>query len=237
MDTLVDFFLHLDRHLTEFVQLYGAWVYGMFFVIVFCETGLVVTPFLPGDSLLFAGGALGGAGILSGWFVALTFVSAAILGDNVNYWIGRFVGPRVFHAEDQTSFRHRLLNRHHLHRAHAFFERYGGRSVVLGHFVPIIRTFVPFVAGAGYMTYPTFVLYNVTGCSAWVAICVGAGYAFGNVPVVKNNFSLVVVGIVAVSLTPMLVEYLRARRRNRAPDTPIEGVGRGIGGSEDRPVG
>jgi membrane-associated protein len=216
MDTLIDLFLHLDRHLAEFVQLYGTWVYGILFAIVFCETGLVVTPFLPGDSLLFAAGALAGSGILNGWGVAILLATAAILGDTTNYFIGRYVGPRVFRAEDRTSFWHRLLNREHLDRAHAFFEKYGGRAIFLGHFVPIVRTFVPFVAGAGYLRYTNFALWNVTGCIAWVGVCVGGGYAFGNVPIVKNNFSLVALGIVLVSVLPIFFEYLR-RRRRRAP--------------------
>lgn len=213
MQTLIDLFLHLDTHLADFVQLYGEWVYGLIFVIVFCETGLVVTPFLPGDSLLFAAGALAGADILNGWLVAVLLAAAAILGDNTNYAVGRVAGPRVFRAEDHRGFWHRVLNREHLDRAHAFFEKYGGRAIFLGHFVPIVRTFVPFVAGAGSMRYATFVLFNVTGCVAWVGICVGGGYLFGNVPLVKNNFSFAVLGIVAVSLMPMLIEYLRNRRR------------------------
>ncbi len=216
MDTLIDLFLHLDRHLAEFVQLYGTWVYGILFAIVFCETGLVVTPFLPGDSLLFAAGALAGSGVLNPWLVAVLLCAAAIIGDAVNYSVGRYIGPRVFRAEDHLGLWHNLLNREHLDRAHAFFEKYGGKAIVLGRFVPIVRTFVPFVAGAAYMSYPKFAFYNVTGGIAWVGICVGAGYAFGNVPIVKNNFSLVALGIVFVSLLPIFFEYLK-RRRRRAP--------------------
>ena len=211
MQQLIDIFLHLDVHLAEFVGRYGVWVYGLLFSIIFAETGLVVTPFLPGDSLLFAAGALAATGALDVRLLFLLLAGAAILGNTVNYSIGRFVGPRVFRGE--TS--HRLLNRQHLDRAHAFFEKYGGMAVVLTRFVPIIRTFVPFVAGAGAMRYPTFALYNVAGGVLWVGICLGAGYLFGNVPVVKNNFSLVALGIVAVSMIPMLVEWMKHKRKGQ----------------------
>jgi len=211
MQQLIDIFLHLDVHLAEFVGRYGVWVYGLLFAIIFAETGLVVTPFLPGDSLLFAAGALAATGALDVRLLFLLLAGAAILGNTVNYSIGRFVGPRVFCGE--TS--HRLLNRQHLDRAHAFFERYGGMAVVLTRFVPIIRTFVPFVAGAGAMRYATFALYNVAGGVLWVGICLGAGYLFGNVPVVKNNFSLVALGIVAVSMIPMLVEWMKHKRKGQ----------------------
>jgi membrane-associated protein len=213
MAALIDLFLHLDKHLAELVSHYGAWIYGILFAIVFAETGLVVTPFLPGDSLLFACGALAANGTLKVWIVWPLLTAAAILGDGVNYAIGRFIGPRVFSAEDNAGFWHRLLNREHLAEAHAFFERHGGRAIVLGQFLPIVRTFVPFVAGAGRMTYSAFALYNVTAAVLWVSICVGAGYAFGNVPVVRNNFSLVALGIVCVSLLPMVIDLLRRRRR------------------------
>ena len=216
METLVDLFLHFDSHLAGFVAAYGAWVYGMLFLIVFAETGLVVTPFLPGDSLLFAAGALSAAGGLDAAALSLLLVGAAVLGDAVNYSTGRFVGPHVFTASDRRGFLHRLLNRDHLTRAHEFFERYGGKAVVLGRFVPIVRTFVPFVAGAAAMTYPRFALYNVAGAILWVGVCMGAGFAFGNVPAVKNNFPLVALGIVIVSLLPMAVEFLRHRRRRDA---------------------
>ena len=203
----LDLVLHLDAHLAEFVGLYGPWVYGLLFLILFCETGLVVTPFLPGDSLLFTSGALAATGVLNGWLVFGLLLAAAVLGDAVNYSIGHFIGPRVFRAEDRSSFWHRLLNRDHLMQAHAFFERYGGIAVVLGRFAPIIRTFVPFVAGCGSMSYPRFALYNVLGALAWVGLCIGGGYAFGNVPVVKHNFGLVILGIVIVSVLPMVWGY------------------------------
>ena len=210
---MIDFILHFDQHLTGIVQQYGRWVYGILFAIVFAETGLVVTPFLPGDSLLFATGALAGAGILNPWLAAILLVTAAILGDGVNYAIGKYIGPKAFTATDSSSLFHRLLNRDHLQRAHEFFERYGGKAVVLGRFVPIVRTFVPFVAGAGAMTYGTFVFYNVTGAILWVGVCLGAGIIFGNIPVVRDNFTLITLGIVFVSVLPVLIELIRHRRK------------------------
>ncbi len=212
MSTLTDFVLHIDKHLAEFVAAYGAWVYGLLFGIVFAETGFVVTPFLPGDSLLFATGALAATGILNPWLAALLLSTAAFTGNTVNYAVGRFVGPRAFGANDQTGLAHKLLNRRHLQRAHAFFEQYGGKAVVLGRFVPIVRTFVPFVAGAAQMSWASFVLYNLIGALAWVGLCLGAGILFGNVPIIKNNFSLVTIGIVLVSILPMVAEFVRHRR-------------------------
>ena len=216
LDGLIDLFLHLDAHLAEFVALYGVWVYALLFAIVFAETGLVVTPFLPGDSLLFAAGALSASGALRIDVVAVLLIGAAILGDAVNYAVGSYIGPRVFVAHDSDNLWHRLLNRRHLEEAHAFFERYGGKAVVLGRFVPIARTFVPFVAGGAAMSYPTFALYNVTGAIAWVGICAGAGYLFGNIPIVRENFSLVALGIIAVSLLPAVIEFVRRRRASSA---------------------
>jgi membrane-associated protein len=215
MDFVLDFFFHLDTHLAAFVEHYGPWVYALLFLIIFAETGLVVTPFLPGDSLLFTTGALAATGILDIRLAAALIAVAAILGDAVNYSIGHFVGPRVFTAEDRRSFWHRMLNRDHLMKAHAFFERHGGKAIVLGRFVPIVRTFVPFVAGAGSMSYPQFAFYNVTGGLLWVGLCVGAGYAFGNVPVVKENFELVVVAIVFISVLPIAWGYLISRLERR----------------------
>jgi membrane-associated protein len=213
--SVIDFILHFDKHLIEFVELYGTWVYGFLFAIVFAETGLVVAPFLPGDSLLFATGALAGAGMLNIWLCAGLLLVAAIAGDAVNYAVGRYVGPRAFSATDTTGWTHRLLNRAHLERAHEFFERYGGKAVVLGRFVPIVRTFVPFVAGAGAMTYGTFAFYNVTGAILWVGVCMGAGWLFGQTPIVRDNFSLITIGIVLVSVLPMIVEILRVWLKNR----------------------
>jgi membrane-associated protein len=212
MHAIIDLFLHLDAHLVELTTAYGPWIYGILFAIIFAETGLVVTPFLPGDSLLFACGALAATGVLDPVLVLALLLTAAIAGDAVNYSMGRFVGPRVFRSEDHDSFWSRVLNRQHLLRTHEFFEKYGGKAVVLGRFVPIVRTFVPFVAGAVSMTYPKFAFFNVAGAMLWVGICVGAGYAFGNVPVIKNNFSLVALGIVLVSVIPVAIELLRSRR-------------------------
>ena len=211
MEVLIDLFLHFDKHLKEFVDLYGVWVYAFLFLIIFAETGLVVTPFLPGDSLLFAAGAMAATGVFNIWVLVPLLMVAAVLGDAVNYAVGDAVGPRVFTSVDRTSFWQRALNRDHLFKAHAFFEKYGGKAIILGRFVPIVRTFVPFVAGAGTMTYSTFALYNVTGGVIWVAICTLAGYAFGNVPIVRDNFTLVALGIVFVSLLPIVVEFLRHR--------------------------
>lgn len=204
---MIDFVLHFDKHLLEFVAQYGAWVYAILFTIVFAETGFVVTPFLPGDSLLFATGALCATGVLSAPAMLGLLVFAAFAGNTVNYAVGRFIGPRVFTGT------FRLLNKEYLDRAHAFFEQYGGKAVILGRFVPIVRTFVPFVAGAAQMTTASFVLYNITGAAAWVSLCLGAGVLFGNVPVIKNNFSLVTIGIVFVSVLPMLFELISHRRR------------------------
>jgi membrane-associated protein len=212
---ILDFVLHLDRHLADLVTQYGPWIYGLLFGIVFAETGLVVTPFLPGDSLLFAAGALAEIGVLNLPLTAVLLFVAAVAGDAVNYAIGRRAGPRVFSATDTDSRLHRLLNREHLARAHVFFERYGGKAVVLGRFVPIVRTFVPFVAGAASMSKSAFVFYNFTGAIAWVGICFGGGVLFGNIPVVKNNFSLVTIGIVFVSVLPIVVEWLRHRSQQR----------------------
>jgi membrane-associated protein len=213
MDALIDLFLHLDAHLTEFVSTYGAWVYALLFAVVFAETGLVVTPILPGDSLLFAAGALAATGALDINVLLLLLVVAAVLGDAVNYAIGRAIGPRIFRSVDRASFWQRALNREHLERTHRFFEKYGGKAVVLGRFVPIVRTFVPFVAGAGAMTYSKFAMFNVGGALLWVGVCTLAGYGFGTVPVVKENFSLFAIGIIVVSLIPIGVEWFRAHTR------------------------
>jgi len=212
MEYLIDLFLHLDVHLADFVAQYGVLVYAGLFAVIFAETGLVVTPFLPGDSLLFAAGALSATGAMNLPLVLTLIAVAAILGNSVNYAIGRAIGPRVFAASDGTGIQSRLLNRKHLDRAHEFFERHGAMAVISSRFAPIIRTFVPFVAGAARMSAPKFLLYNVVGGALWTLVCVGAGYAFGNVPVIKNNFSLVALGIVAVSLLPMIIEIVKARR-------------------------
>ena len=211
----IDFVLHFDVHLNTIIAAYGAWIYALLFLVIFAETGLVVTPFLPGDSLLFAAGAVAARGKLDVAVLVPVLLAAAILGDAVNYAIGHYVGPRIFTAEDRTSFWHRLLNRDHLMKAHTFFERYGGKAVVLGRFVPIVRTFVPFVAGCGSMSYRWFALFNVLGGMLWVGLCLGAGYGFGNIKVVQENFELVVVGIVLISLLPIVWGYLLARLERR----------------------
>jgi membrane-associated protein len=215
MPNLVDFILHSDRHLLDFVGTYGPWVYGLLFLIVFAETGFVVTPFLPGDSLLFATGALAATGALNAPTAFALLATAAFTGNAVNYTVGRLVGPRVFNATDHRGISHRLLNRDHLKRAHAFFEQYGGKAVILGRFVPIVRTFVPFVAGAAEMRSHAFAFFNLIGAVGWVGLCLGAGLLFGNVRIVKENFSLVTIGIVAVSLLPVAVEFLRHRSAGR----------------------
>lgn len=212
MPYLIDLFLHLDVHLAGFVAQYGVMVYAIMFAIVFVETGLVIWPFLPGDSLLFTAGALSATGMLDIRLVVPLLIVAAIAGDAVNYSIGRRIGPKVFTAQDHQGLFHRLLNRQHLDKAHAFFEKHGGMAVVSGRFVPIVRTFVPFVAGAAAMTASTFVFYNIVGAVIWVGLCAGAGYLFGNVPVIKDNFSLVAIGIVVVSVLPMVIEFIRHRR-------------------------
>lgn len=206
---MIDFLLHADKKLLELVAAYGTWVYGILFAIVFAETGFVVTPFLPGDSLLFATGALCATGVLSAPVAMTLLVVAAFTGNAVNYTVGRFIGPRVFAAKES-----RLLNREYLERAHAFFEKYGGKAVILGRFVPIVRTFVPFVAGAAQMSSASFGLFNLIGAAGWVVLCVGAGLVFGNVPMVKENFSLVTIGIVFVSVLPMLFELVARRRKS-----------------------
>lgn len=216
MEYVIDLFLHLDVHLAEFVAQYGVWVYAMLFAIIFIETGLIIWPFLPGDSLLFAAGAMAATGALDLWLTAFLLIAAAIAGDAVNYSVGRFVGPKVFSAHDYQGFLHKVLNRDHLDKAHVFFEKHGGMAVASGRFVPIVRTFVPFVAGAAAMTASTFVLWNVLGAFMWVGVCLGAGYAFGNVPVIKDNFSLVAIGIVLVSVLPIAIEMYRHRREGTA---------------------
>jgi membrane-associated protein len=213
MSYLIDFVLHFDRHLLEFVQQYGTWVYGILFGIVFAETGLVVTPFLPGDSLLFAVGALSATGVLNPWLCYGLLTVAAILGDAVNYSVGRRIGPRLLGLGEGPAFSHRMINAQHVKRAHEFFELHGGKAVVLARFVPIVRTFLPFVAGAAEMRARSFLFYNIMGGIAWVTICMGAGLLFGNVPVIKNNFTLVTIGIVLVSVLPMVFEYMKHRQR------------------------
>ena len=207
---LIDFILHFDRHLDLIIQEYGLVTYVLLFVIVFCETGLVVTPFLPGDSLLFAVGAFAARGSLDVVVALVVLGAAAILGDTVNYWIGAVVGPKVFHRENV-----RFLNRKHLDRTHEFYERYGGKTIVIARFVPIVRTFAPFVAGIGKMTYGHFLSYNVVGGAAVGARFVLGGFYFGNIPIVKRNFTLVIFAIIIVSVLPAVIEFFRQRARAR----------------------
>jgi membrane-associated protein len=202
----VDFFLHLDQHLAEVIQRYGTSTYALLFLIVFLETGLVVTPLLPGDSLLFAAGSFAGLGVLRLWRLFFLLCAAAILGDTVNYAIGARLGPRVFHYPKS-----RFFNPEHLKKTHAFYEKYGGKTIIIARFVPIVRTFAPFVAGIGEMSYAHFLGYNVIGGVLWVSVCLFSGYFFGNLPFVKQNFSVVVLAIVFISLLPAVIEYLRHR--------------------------
>ena len=204
---LIDIVLHLDRHLVELVTQYGAWTYGILFLIIFCETGLVVTPFLPGDSLLFAVGALASTGALNATWCFALLCCAAIIGDNLNYWIGYFVGPKVFSSQSS-----RWLNRKHLERTHQFYEKHGGKTVIIARFMPIIRTFAPFVAGIGRMNYAKFLAFSVFGSLLWMGLFLSAGFWFGNLPIVKRNFTLVVLAIIGISLLPAVIEYWRARR-------------------------
>ena len=207
---LIDIVLHLDRHLGWLVGEYQGWTYAILFLIIFCETGLVVTPFLPGDSLLFAIGALAAKDALNVFWVSVLLSIAAILGDTVNYWVGYKLGPRVFSSQNS-----RWLNREHLQRTHEFYEKYGGKTIIIARFMPIIRTFAPFVAGIGQMTYAKFLVYNVVGGIIWIVLFVAAGYWFGNIPVVKRNFTLVIFVIIILSVLPAVFEYWRARRSQK----------------------
>jgi len=206
----IDFVLHLDKHLSPIIAEYGAWTYLLLFLIVFCETGLVVTPFLPGDSLLFAAGAFAATGSLSVVWLTVILIVAAVLGDTVNYWIGHSLGKRLLAAE-----RFRVIKPEHLAYTHEFYEKYGGKTIIIARFVPIVRTFAPFVAGLGKMSYGRFMSYNVIGGVAWVVICVTAGYLFGNLPFVQENFSLVVLAIIVLSILPAVWEIWRARKASR----------------------
>ncbi|MDW8469928.1 MAG: DedA family protein [Burkholderiales bacterium] len=207
---LWDLAIHLDRHLAAFVAEHGRWVYALLFVIVFCETGLVVTPFLPGDSLLFVAGALAAAGGLDIGAVMATLAVAALLGDNVNYSVGRWAGPKVFRYE-----RSRWFNPRHLARAHAFYERHGGKTIVLARFVPIVRTYVPFVAGVAAMPYVRYIAFCVLGAAVWVGSLCLAGYFFGNIPAVKNNLAAVIAAVVLASVSPGVYGWVRARSVQR----------------------
>ncbi len=207
LHSLLDLALHLDTHLADFTLQYGVWVYGLLAVVVFCETGLVVTPFLPGDSLLFVVGALAAGGMIDFSLAALVLFLAAVVGDSVNYAIGNYVGPRIYSRPDS-----RWLRQEHLRRTREFFERHGGKTIVLARFVPIVRTFAPFVAGVGTMHYRRFLVFNVFGAAVWVGLFMTAGLVFGQLPLVKDNLTLIAVGIVVASVLPLAVQHLRARR-------------------------
>ena len=202
----MDILLHLDKYLDIMIQTMGLWSYGILFLIIFCETGLVVTPVLPGDSLLFAVGTFAAIGSFDLTLVLIIMTVAAIGGDTVNYWIGSYLGPKVFHYEDS-----RFFKKKHLERTHQFYEKYGGKTIIIARFIPIIRTFAPFVAGIGSMTYRKFLAYNVIGGVLWIFSLTLAGYFFGNIPVVRKNFSLVIMAIVVISVLPGVIEYLRQR--------------------------
>ncbi len=206
----IDFFLHLDRHLSQVISEYGVWTHLILFLIVFCETGLVVTPFLPGDSLLFAAGTFAALGALDVHLVIVLLIIAAIVGDTVNYWVGAYIGPRAFGGNV------RFLRKEYLDRTHAFYEKHGGKTIILARFVPIIRTFAPFVAGVGAMSYPKFLTYNVVGAVIWVGLFVLGGYFFGNIPTVRQNFTLVILAIILISVLPIVIEAVRSWRSRPA---------------------
>ena len=209
--SLIDFVLHIDQHLIELAQTYGLWIYAILFLIVFCETGLVVTPFLPGDSLLFAAGAVAALGGMNVHIAAALLLAAAVIGDAVNFAIGKYFGEKLFAKPDS-----RVFKREYLDKTHAFYEKYGGKTIILARFVPIVRTFAPFVAGMGNMHYGRFIRYNIIGALMWVGLLTYAGYFFGELPVVKNNFGLVVIGIIVVSVLPMAVEIAKAKWGKKA---------------------
>ncbi|MCB8988527.1 MAG: DedA family protein [Ardenticatenaceae bacterium] len=210
LQTLFDFFLHLDVYLNEIIQNYGVWTYALLFLVIFMETGFVVTPFLPGDSLLFAAGTFAALGSLNIWLLFVLMFTAAVLGDTVNYWIGHFIGPRVF---DSNS---RFLKREYLERTQRFYEKHGGKTIVLARFVPIVRTFAPFVAGVGTMNYGRFFSFNIIGAFLWTSLFLFGGYFFGNIPIVRENFEFAIVGIILISVVPMAIEYIRNRRKSVA---------------------
>ena len=211
VNKILDVALHLDKYLSAIIQQYGLWTYAILFAVIFIETGFVVMPFLPGDSLLFAAGTFAALGAFKvGWLI-LVLAAAAIIGDTVNYWVGHYVGPKVFHKEKA-----RFFKKEHLDRTHAFYEKHGGKTIIIARFVPIIRSFAPFVAGIGRMSYGKFIAYNVVGGVGWVVLLIGAGYLFGNIPFVKKNFSLALLAIIVLSTVPVVTEYLRHRKNKSA---------------------
>ena len=215
--SLIDIFLHIDQYLDQIIKDYGVWTYALLFLIIFMETGFVVTPFLPGDSLLFAAGTFAALGSLNVWLLWAVVFIAAVLGDTVNYWIGNKVGPRAF---DQNI---RFMKKEYLERTQRFYDKHGGKTIVLARFVPIVRTFAPFVAGVGTMSYGRFLTYNVVGAFLWTPIFISLGYFFGNMPIVQENFELVIVGIILMSVVPMVIEYVRGKaRKETSPSTVSE---------------
>ncbi len=212
MELIKDFIgilLHLDKYLDSVIRSYGTWTYAFLFLIIFCETGLVVTPILPGDSLLFAIGTFAALGSLDIRLIIILLSIAAIAGDTINYWIGYIMGPKVFKKEKS-----RFFNKEYLDRTHRFYEKYGGKTIIIARFIPIIRTFAPFVAGIGRMTYMRFITYNVVGGIGWIAAFVFGGYFFGNIPLVKNNFALIILAIIFISILPGIIEFLRQRHQS-----------------------
>jgi membrane-associated protein len=209
LTAFIDLVLHLDAHLMTLVQHYGVWVYGILFLIIFAETGLVFAPFLPGDSLLFVAGALCGLDALQLYLLMPLLMLAAFTGDNTNYWVGRLVGMRLFHRVQG-----RFLKREHLDKTHAFYEKHGGKTVIFARFMPIVRTFAPFIAGIGMMRYRLFMLYSALGSLAWIASITLAGYFFGNIPVVKNNLTLIILVVILISFLPALIEFIRRQMRS-----------------------
>jgi len=207
IQTLIEYILHLDKFLGQIIQQYGTWTYLLLFLVIFMETGFVVTPFLPGDSLIFAAGTFAGMGYLNIAILFIVLCAAAILGDTVNYWIGHYIGPRAFSGNI------RFLKKEYLDRTHAFYEKHGGKTIIIARFIPIIRTFAPFVAGVGAMTYGKFITYNVVGGVLWVALFTFLGYFFGSLPFVRDNFTFVILAIVFISILPAVFEFLRERTR------------------------
>ena len=205
---VIDFILHIEVHLDYLIQTYHTWTYLILFMIIFCETGVVVLPFLPGDSLLFAIGAFAARGSFDFWTISITLLVAAIIGDSLNYTIGKYVGPKVFHKADS-----KLFNKNHLIKAQAFYEKYGAKTIIIARFIPLVRTFAPFVAGIGEMTYKKFMTYNVVGAGAWIVTFIPLGYFFGNLPFIQSNFKLVMIAIIVISILPPIIEFIRERNK------------------------
>jgi membrane-associated protein len=215
---IIDFILHLDKYLGQIIQDYGTWTYLLMFIVIFMETGFVITPFLPGDSLIFAAGAFAGLGYLHLGVLFAVLALAAIAGDTANYWIGHYIGPRAFSGSI------RFLKKEYIDRTHAFYEKHGGKTIIIARFIPIIRTFAPFVAGVGAMTYPKFIAYNVIGGLAWVALFSFGGYFFGNLPIVQQNFTFVIMAIIIISVLPAIIEFIKSRQQTRKQPQPPASV-------------